>query len=87
MALEIPWTTEEFNGMPYRVIGNSGLKASNIGLGTWKFGYPETGDGSRVDEITEQEIQRGLLESGSNQIPTREETLFWQRKFLAVWME
>lgn len=46
----VPWTTEEFNEMPYRMLGGSGLRVSNVGLGTWKFGYPETGDGSRVDE-------------------------------------
>ena len=46
---DAPWSTTEFNGMPYRRLGNSGLWVSNVGLGTWKFGYPETGDGARVD--------------------------------------
>ena len=46
----VPWTTDQFNGMPYRFLGSSGLRVSNVGLGTWKFGYPETDDGSRVDE-------------------------------------
>jgi len=38
----------DFNGMPQRRLGKSGLSVSNVGLGTWKMGYPETGDGSRV---------------------------------------
>ncbi|NLD87048.1 MAG: aldo/keto reductase, partial [Clostridiales bacterium] len=45
-----------FNGMPYRNLGNSGLKCSAVGLGTWKMGYPETGDGSRVDRTTSLDI-------------------------------
>jgi aryl-alcohol dehydrogenase-like predicted oxidoreductase len=48
----IPARTTDYNGMPYRNLGSSGLKVSNIGLGTWKFGFPETGDGSRIDEQT-----------------------------------
>lgn len=47
-----PFMTDDFHGMPYRVMGRSGLRTSNIGLGTWKVGYPETGDGARVDEKT-----------------------------------
>lgn len=46
----VPFRTTEFGGMPYRRLGRSGLRVSNIGLGTWKIGYPETGDGSRVGE-------------------------------------
>lgn len=46
----VPYSTEEFNGMPYRILGESGLQVPNVGLGTWKFGYPETGDKSRVGE-------------------------------------
>ncbi|NEE04537.1 aldo/keto reductase [Phytoactinopolyspora halotolerans] len=46
----VPFRTDDFGGMPYRYVGSSGLRASAIGLGTWKFGYPETGDGSRVAE-------------------------------------
>lgn len=42
--------TDGFKGMPYRPLGASGLRVSNVGLGTWKMGYPETGDGSRIDE-------------------------------------
>jgi aryl-alcohol dehydrogenase-like predicted oxidoreductase len=41
--------TDSFNGMPFRQVGSSGLRVPVIGLGTWKFGYPDTGDGARVD--------------------------------------
>lgn len=47
----LPFHTAGFDTMPYRNLGSSGLKVSDIGLGTWKMGYPETGDGSRTDEI------------------------------------
>lgn len=47
---DLPWTMDEFNGMPYRLLGRSGFRVSNVGLGTWKIGYPDTGDGARVDE-------------------------------------
>ncbi|MBW1697817.1 MAG: aldo/keto reductase [Deltaproteobacteria bacterium] len=60
----VAWTTEQFNGMPYRLLGKSGLKVSNVGLGTWKFGYPDTGDGSRVDEKTAFEIFDKAVELG-----------------------
>ena len=46
----VPWTTDAFNGMPYRLLGRSGLRVSSMGLGTYKIGYPDTGDGSRIDE-------------------------------------
>lgn len=46
----VPFVATDFNGMPYRSLGKSGLKVSNVGLGTWKFGFPETGDGSRTDQ-------------------------------------
>ncbi|MEO5999238.1 MAG: aldo/keto reductase [Chitinophagaceae bacterium] len=49
---KIPFNIETYNGMPYRRLGNSGLRVSNIGLGTWKMGYPETGDESRINEST-----------------------------------
>ncbi len=45
-----PFVVNSFNDMPYRTLGKSGLKVSNIGLGTWKMGYPESGDDSRIDE-------------------------------------
>ena len=60
----VPWETDEFNGMPYRLLGKSGLRVSNIGLGTWKVGYPETGDGSRVDEKTALQIFDRAVEIG-----------------------
>jgi len=45
----VPWTAVDFNGMPYRRLGRSGLKVSDVGFGTWKIGYPDTCDDSRVD--------------------------------------
>jgi len=60
----VPYTTDEFNGMPYRWIGRSGLRASAVGLGTWKFGYPETGDGSRVGEKAAFQIFDRAIELG-----------------------
>jgi aryl-alcohol dehydrogenase-like predicted oxidoreductase len=60
----VPWTTDSFNGMPYRVLGRSGLRVSNVGLGTWKMGYPETGDGSRVPEKTAWQILDRAIELG-----------------------
>lgn len=46
----LPFVTDEFNGMPYVQLGGSGLRVSKIGLGTWKYGYPKRDDGSRVGE-------------------------------------
>lgn len=60
----VPFRTDDFNGMPYRYLGSTGLRVSNIGLGTWKIGYPETGDGSRVDEKTAFELFDRALELG-----------------------
>ncbi len=60
----VPFTVDEFNGMPYRLLGQSGLRVSNVGLGTWKMGFPETGDGSRVDEKTAYQIFDRALELG-----------------------
>jgi 1-deoxyxylulose-5-phosphate synthase len=59
-----PWTNDSFNGMPYRALGASGLRASVVGLGTWKFGLPETGDGARVDEPTAYAIFDRAIELG-----------------------
>jgi aryl-alcohol dehydrogenase-like predicted oxidoreductase len=61
----IAYTTDEFNGMPYLWLGGSGLRVPRIGLGTWKFGFPETGDGARVNEkaafaIFDRAIQLGV---------------------------
>lgn len=60
----VPFLTEAFNGMPYRRLGTSGLRVSNIGLGTWKFGYPETGDGARVNEKMAYKIFDRAIELG-----------------------
>lgn len=61
---DVPFTTEDFNGMPYLYLGNSGLRVSKVGLGTWKMGYPETGDGSRVDEKKSFELFNRAVELG-----------------------
>jgi aryl-alcohol dehydrogenase-like predicted oxidoreductase len=60
----VPFIANDFNGMPYRILGNSGLKVSNIGLGTWKFGFPETDDGARTNEKTSFEILDRAIELG-----------------------
>ncbi len=60
----VPWIARDFNGMPVRLFGRSGLRISNIGLGTWKFGYPDTGDASRVDEPTAFKILDRAIELG-----------------------
>jgi aryl-alcohol dehydrogenase-like predicted oxidoreductase len=60
----LPFTTDAYHGMPYRMFGDSGLRVSNIGLGTWKIGFPETGDGSRVDEKTAFRIFDAAVEEG-----------------------
>lgn len=60
----VAFTTESFNGMPYIRLGNSGLKVSKIGLGAWKVGYPETGDGARVNEEKAFKIFNRAVELG-----------------------
>jgi len=60
----VPFTADAFHGMPYRRLGNSGLRVSSIGLGTWKFGFPDTGDESRVDEAAAFAILDRALELG-----------------------
>ena len=54
----------QFNGMPYLQMGKSGLWASRVGLGTWKFGRPESGDEARVDQETGLKIFDRALELG-----------------------
>lgn len=61
---DVPFIVNNFHGMPYRKLGNSGLEVSNIGIGTWKYGYPDTGDGARVDEKTAFEIFDRAIELG-----------------------
>jgi len=60
----LPFTADAYHGMPYKMFGDSGLRVSNIGLGTWKIGYPETGDGSRVDEKTAFRVFDAAVEEG-----------------------
>ncbi len=60
----LPFTVDDFNSMPYRFFGGTGLRVSSVGLGTWKIGYPETGDGSRVDEETAFQIFDKAIEEG-----------------------
>jgi len=60
----VPYMTNEYLGMPYRQLGNSGLRVSNIGLGTYKFGFPETGDNSRVGEKDAYKILDAAAELG-----------------------
>ena len=60
----VPDTTDDFHGMPWVVLGRSGLRVSKIGLGTWKMGYPETGDGSRSDGNTSLAILDRAYELG-----------------------
>lgn len=60
----IPFENKSFNDMPYRALGKSGLKVSNVGLGTWKMGYPETGDGSRINKKHSLQIFDRAVELG-----------------------
>jgi aryl-alcohol dehydrogenase-like predicted oxidoreductase len=60
----IPFSAEGYKGMPFRKLGASGLKVPNIGLGTWKIGFPERNDGSRVDEKTAFDLFDNALDLG-----------------------
>lgn len=59
-----PLEIDTYQGMPYMRIGQSGLWASRIGLGTWKFGKPETGDEARVTAPDAMKIFDCALELG-----------------------
>lgn len=58
------FTYSSFKGMPYQRLGSSGLQVSRIGLGTWKMGYPERQDGSRVGRDKALAILDRALELG-----------------------
>jgi len=60
----LPFVSDEFNGMPNLYLGNSGLRVSKMGLGTWKIGLPETGDGSRVGKKEAFNIFDHAVEEG-----------------------
>ncbi len=62
---DTPYATDEFHGMPYRRLGTSGLRVPAVGVGTWKFGYPETGDASRSDEETSLAILDASYDEGA----------------------
>jgi len=53
-----------YHGMPYKPLGKSGLWVPKVGLGTWKFGMPETGDEARVNKATAMKIFDRALEMG-----------------------
>ncbi len=55
--------TKEFHGMTCRRLGDSGLWVSEVGLGLWKWGYPEY-DKSRVGEHLGFQILDRALELG-----------------------
>ena len=59
-----PLDIYQYHGMPYLRLGNSGLWVPKVGLGTWKFGRPETGDEARVDQPTAMRIFDRALELG-----------------------
>jgi len=59
-----PLEINQYHTMPYAPLGNSGLWVSRVGLGTWKFGIPESGDEARVDMKTAMQIFDRALELG-----------------------
>jgi len=60
----LDFTYDEFKGMPYRRLGGSGLQVASVGLGTWKMGYPERGDNSRVGRDASFAVLDRALELG-----------------------
>jgi aryl-alcohol dehydrogenase-like predicted oxidoreductase len=61
----LDFSFDSFNGMPYINLGHSGLRVSRVGLGTWKMGYPERGDKSRVGRDQAFRILDRALELGA----------------------
>lgn len=61
----VPFSTDDFNGMPYIPLGRSGLRVPKVGVGLWKIGFPETGDGARVDEKTSFAVLDRALAAGA----------------------
>jgi aryl-alcohol dehydrogenase-like predicted oxidoreductase len=59
-----PLEISQFKDMPFKLLGNSGLWLPRVGLGTWKFGMPESGDESRVDKATAMNIFDRAIELG-----------------------
>lgn len=59
-----PLDIYQFNGMPYKPLGKSGLWVPQVGLGTWKFGNPESGDEARVNKANALKIFDRALELG-----------------------
>ena len=60
----IPFSAEDYRGMPFRKLGASGLKVPNIGLGTWKIGFPERNDGARITEKVAFDLFDNALDWG-----------------------
>ncbi|HEX2981009.1 MAG TPA: aldo/keto reductase [Anaerolineaceae bacterium] len=59
-----PLEINQYQQMPFLPLGGSGLWTPRVGLGTWKFGRPETGDEARVDQPTALRIFDRALELG-----------------------
>lgn len=60
----LDFSFDSFKGMPYMRLGHSGLRVSRVGLGTWKMGYPERGDKSRIGRDQAFRILDRALELG-----------------------
>ncbi len=60
----MPFTSDSFNEMPYLYLGRTGCRVSKVGLGTWKYGYPETEDGARVNKKDAFKILDRAVELG-----------------------
>jgi 1-deoxyxylulose-5-phosphate synthase len=59
-----PLEIDSYHDMPFQPLGQSGLWVPRVGLGAWKFGIPESGDGSRVDQRTAMAIFDRAIELG-----------------------